>query len=457
MRALIRRIPWVLVALGLVAGPAGPAGAQAPLRLGEALARAERAGYANRIASGRSAAQAGLALAPARGILPTLRVEGGYLRTTDPLNAFGFTLRQRAATSSAFAPALLNDPDATGNLMTGVVLEQPIFNADAWLGRQAAVSASKATRAAERWTRAGTAVEVLRGYWGAVLSHDQVRTLRAALDAAHSHLRQAEALVRQGLATRSDALLASVKAGEVEAKLLGAESQSRLAHQGLAVLMGDPADTAFTLPDSLPTAAAVNALTARAAASPDGSVTRADVEAASLSRDAANADARRATSLYLPRLNGFGRLDWNRPSTPFGGRSTWTVGVLLSWSPFAGGSELAEIRAARGRREAARAMSEAAVAQAGLDLARANDGVDLAIARLTIAERAVAQAKEAHRIVARKYDGGLATVTELFDAAAVETASELADVATRYEVIVAVAEKQRAEGRDLASLAALAE
>ncbi len=452
MRAVIFRMLWLLPPL-----VAGPLAAQAPLTLGQALERAERSAYANRIAAGQSEAQAGQALAPYRGILPTLRVESGYLRTTDPLNAFGFTLRQRAVTPAAFAPARLNDPNATGNLMTGVVVEQPIFNADAWLGRSAAANASRATQAAERWTRSGTAVDVVRAYWGAVLTRDQVRTLRAALDAAHSHVRQAESMVKQGLATRSDALLASVKSGEVEAMLLSAESQARLAQHGLAVLMGDPADTAFALPDSLPTAAAVASLTARASAAADAPGARADVEAATLARDAANADARRATALYLPRLNGFGRIDWNTPNTPFGGKSAWTLGLMLSWSPFAGGSELAEIRSAKGRRAAARAMSDAATAQAGLDLARASDAVDLALARLEIAGRSVAQSKEAHRIVGRKYEGGLATVTELFDAAAVETASELGDVAARYDVIVALAEKRRAEGRDLGPLVDLAE
>jgi outer membrane protein TolC len=264
-------------------------------------------------------------------------------------------------------------------------------------------------------------------------------------------------MVTQGLATRSDALLASVKSGEVEAMLLSAESQARLARHGLAVLMGDPVDTAFTLPDSLPVAAAVTAIAARASAAADAPGIRADVEAAGLARAAANADARRATALYLPRLNGFGRIDWNTPNTPFGGKSAWTLGVMLSWSPFAGGSELAEIRSAKGRRDAARAMSEAAAAQAGLELSRATDAVELALARLEIAGRSVAQSKEAHRIVGRKYDGGLATVTELFDAAAAETASELGDVAARYDVIIAVAEKRRAEGRDLGPLVDLAE
>ena len=440
---------WLL-AVALLAVPA-MADAQV-LTLRDALSRADKSAFANRIAAGQSAAQAGLALAPYRGILPTIRIESGYLKTTDPLNAFGFTLRQRAVTPAAYAPSRLNDPMAIGNLMTGVVVEQPLFNADAWLGRKAAARARQATEAQEQWTRFGTAVEVVRAYWGAVLATEQERMLRSALTAAQSHVHQAESLVRQGMATRSDALLASVKAGEVEAMLLGAASQARLARRGLVLLMGNPADSTFTLPDALPTADQVQLASASAAMNGTVPPVRADVAAAGLARDAAGADVRRATALYLPRLNGFGRLDWNTPATPFGGSSAWTLGVMLSWSPFAGASELAEIRTARGRRSAAHAVAEAAEAQAGLDLVRTTDAVPLALARMEIAGRGVAQAIEAHRIVGRKYDGGLATVTELLDAAAIETTAELGEVAARYELIVATAESRRAQGLDLSPL-----
>ncbi|HWA57690.1 MAG TPA: TolC family protein, partial [Gemmatimonadales bacterium] len=323
-----RRAGWWVA---LLAAAATPVAAQ-ELTVGEALRRAEQSGWANRIATAQADAAAGQALAPYRGILPSVRLEGGYVATTDPLGAFGFTLRQRAVTPVAFEPARLNDPDATHNVTAGVVVEQPLVNADVWLGRKAAASARDAARASADWTRAGTAVEVIRGYWGAVLARAQVATLLVADSAAAAHRRQADALVRQGLATASDAMLAGVKAGEIHARLLSAESQARIAHAALAVMLGTPGDTLFTLPDSIPLPAEER---------PDsGTRTRADVLAATRARQAAEADARRATLVYLPRVNGFGRVDWNTRDTPFGGKSAWTLGVMLSWSPFSGGSEL---------------------------------------------------------------------------------------------------------------------
>lgn len=442
-----RHLLATLVALLPLARFPLPAEAQAPLTLREALERADRGGYANRARAGQRQAQAGAALAPYQGILPTVRLESGYVRTTDPLGAFGFTLRQRAVTPAAFAPSRLNDPAATSNVAAGVVIEQPLFNADAWLGRRAAAQAARSSRAAEQWTRSETAVEVIRAYWGAVLARQQVGALRAGWLAAQSHQRQAESLAREGLVTRSDALLAAVRAGEVETRLLQAESDDRMARLGLALLMGEPGDTAFSLPDSLPAPATLPSPVAA------GVPHRSDVIAADAARDAARADARRATALYLPRLNGFGRLDWNSATDPFGGKSAWTVGLMLSWTPFAGAAEMAERRGAQGRQRSAEAMADAAAATAALEQALTRDAAQLSEARVGITARGVSQAAEAHRIVARKYAGGLATITELLDAAALETAARLADLAAGYQLIVARAEWRKATGLELSSLA----
>lgn len=438
----------------LCAIPAPAALRAQALTLGEALARADEHAWANRMARGEVTTRAGTADGALRGILPTLRVEGGWVKTTDPLAAFGTLLRQRAVTQAAFDPARLNDPAAIANVSGAVVVEQPLFNADAWLGRKAAARATDAARAAESWTRTGTSLNVVRAYYGAILAGEQVAALEAGHRAAAEHRRLAETMHRNELVTRSDMLLASVRAGGVEADLAGARGDHRLARVRLALVMGTPADTAFRLPHQLPDTAAILRL-ARSPYADEVTPPRGDVRAAARALEAARADVARAWSLYLPRVNGFGRLEWNTPDSPFSGSEAWTVGVMVSWSPFAGGSELAERRAARGRQASAEAGYEAARAQAELERQQAESDLDVALARMAIAARSVVQAGEAHRIVTRRYEGGLATAVELFDAAAQETRARLASAAARYSAIVAVAERDRASGRDLSSLATL--
>lgn len=462
--SLPRRLPllFALVGASALTGPAlsGSAlGAQsatpvaAPLTLRDAVARADARAYANRIATASADAQSAQALAPYRGILPTLRAEAGFVRTTDPIAAFGTKLRQRAITPADFNPATLNFPAAIGNRAAGLVLEQPLLNADAWVGRSAAADAAHAQRAAAEWTRGSTRTDVVRAYYGATLAAEKSATLLVGERAAYAHVARAKALADTGLVTRSDALLAEVKAGEISSLRLAAEGEASHARRALAVLLGEPS-LAFRMPDALPESDAIRALVAVDTA--DRVTTdRADVRAATLAYSAARADAWRAKSLYLPRVNGFARYDWNDPSGFFANERSWTAGVMASWSPFSGGSELSEIRGSAARERSARAQREAAVAQAELARAESRDKLQVALAQLTIAERAVAQATEAHRIVARKYDGGLATISELLEASAIETQTRLGYSFARYTVLVTAAERRHALGDDPAFLVAL--
>ncbi|HET9984543.1 MAG TPA: TolC family protein [Longimicrobiales bacterium] len=449
---VVRGGHWV-VAL-LLAVPVGLAGQAPPLTLADALARADRGAFANRIAEGTAEAQSAPKLAALKGILPSLRVEGGYVRTTDPIGAFGTALRQRTITQADFDPRRLNYPSAVGNYGASLVLEQPLLNVDAHLGRVAAARAADAADATTEWTHATTRLEVVRAYYGAVLAAERVATLEAAARAAEAHVRQADAVVRAGLATRSDELLAQVKAGEVEAALVGARGDASLALRQLALLLGTPGDTTIAVPGELPAPDRVRQASADESprAEPER---RGDVAAARLSLSAAQTDVLRARSLYLPRLNAFGRYDWNSASRPWGGEKNWTVGIMASWSPFAGASELAELRAAGGREAAARAGAEAADARARLEVEQAENARRVALRRLEIAERATLQSGEAHRIVARKYDGGLATVQELLDAAAIETQTRLGLSAAVYDAVVAEAARRQALGLDVAALTAL--
>lgn len=421
--------------------------AQAPLSLGEAFRRADALSYGNRVAVATANAAAARAAATLRGILPTVRAEAGWTRSTDPLATFGFLMRQRLVTPQAFDPTSLNFPAARSDVGTGVVLEAPLLNADAWAGRAAAGHAAAAAEANAEWVATGARLDVVRAYFGAVLASEQVATLEAANAAARSHVRQAESAVANGVVTRSDALLAAVKQGEVETQLVAARGQASLARLQLALLLGAPNDTAFTLPVAVPRQL-------------DGAVVttapgvRADVRMAEAGVAAATAARRAADAALLPRINGFARYDWHDPRSLAGGQSMWTMGVMASWSPFSGGAELAARRNAAADAQAARAGNEAVHAGAMLEVQSAEIAVTVGTRALTIASSAVAQATEAHRIVGRKYDGGLAAVTELLDAQATELGTRLAEAKARYDLLVARAMQARARGTDLTTIAA---
>jgi hypothetical protein len=228
---MIMSLRHAVIALVFAARLPGALAAQT-LSLAEALRRAESGAYANRVAEAQARAQEAQASLALRGVLPSVRVEGGYVRTTDPLGAFGSTLRQRAVTPTAFEPSRLNDPAAIGNVGSALVIEQPIFNADAL--RSPSRGAAGRRRASEDWARPE------RG--------DVVRPTTALLARSRWPRRQrgprgprtsaSPVPAPQRLATKSDALLAAVRAGQVDAELIAARGTANLARAQPALGLG---------------------------------------------------------------------------------------------------------------------------------------------------------------------------------------------------------------------------
>lgn len=430
------------------AAAAQDAGGAHRLTLAEALRRADRAAYANRGARAAAEAQQAASRAALRGVLPSLSADASLVHTTDPINAFGFSLKQRGVSMASFNPATLNDPAAIANYSSGVTLQQPLLNSDAWAGVRAARAAAGAADAQATWTRVATSAGVIQAFYGAVLAKELATTMLAAERSAREHVRAAEVAAANGLVTGSDGMLARVRAGEVEAQRIEAESRAALARQQLAVLLGTPGDTAFILPDSLPAG-----VVADRAHSPDAA--RADVEAAARASEAARFNRQRASATMLPRLNGFARYEWNSPTSVARGKPMWTAGAIANWSLFGGGAELADLQGAAARERAAQAQLDGVRAAAELEQREASEAWRVASARAAIADTAAQQSDGALRIVRRKYEGGLAAITELLDAAAANTMAHLMRSDARFKLIAAAAAQIKARGGNPADLAVL--
>jgi outer membrane protein len=219
--------------------------------------------------------------------------------------------------------------------------------------------------------------------------------------------------------------------------------------------MGTPADTAAALPSALPTAETIRALGGDGTPAGGALEERADVHAAQLGARAARADVQRVTSAWLPTVGAILRNDYATVSQPFGGSPYWTVGVMASWQLFRGGGDLADRQRAAANARVATSHADGARAMAALEITQTRVAREVALERLRIADRSLEQAREALRLVQRRYDGGLAAITELLDASAARTAADLASVAARHDALVAIAAERIALGLDLTPLLAL--
>jgi len=410
------------------------------LTLQEALEHSDRGGYSGRIARGRLEERSGQELSSLQGMLPTVRAEGGWSATDDPLGAFGTRLRQRSITMASFDPSALNDPSRASGWNAALVAEVPLVNVDAWKGRAAASGAVEAARRRLEAERIRARSETTRAYFDAVLAQAAVRTWRGALEAAQAHSNQAASGNREGTVLRSDLLLSEVRVGEIEASLAKAQSDSSLALRRLAFAMGASTASAGPL-EGFPASQALR----EAVAGLPKSRRRPEEEAGHAESKAAALDAERVGAALLPRLNGIARMDWNASGSPFSKDPSWTVGIQASWTLHATG-EAGDRRAARARAEEARAMD--AMTRARLDLEEESLESDLKVAlrRLEIVEAAVSQTTEAHRLTGRRYQEGLATMAETLQAAALETSSRLSLESARHDVVLGLSDLSALRG-----------
>ena len=443
------RHAWILAAATSLG--AAPATAQDSLTLREALERTAVHAYANRIARARTDAAAAAELAARRAYLPAVRIEAGLMRTTDPVGTFGTALRQQRITAADFDPQRLNFPAPANNFSGALVVEQPLLTLDAWMATRAADHATSAAKLGATWTASTGQVEVITAYYGATLAAARATTLATATRAAQAHVHQAGAMFEAGLVTKSDALLAATRAAGLEAARLEAARDSVLAIRRLNIVIGADLSRPVVPASGFPADSVIHT-TARHVMSlkPVG---RADVDGAKAGVDIAEADVSRSRAAFIPRVVSFARQDFNSRAQPFGGANNWTVGVMASWTPFSGGTQLGDMRGAAARRAEAQASLAGVAAHAAIDLERTELSLGVALARLDVMTAAAAQAAEAHRIVTRKYEGGIASVAEVLDAFAAETEARLMLLAARHEVLTATADRLRALGLEPASMA----
>jgi outer membrane protein TolC len=90
---------------------------------------------------------------------------------------------------------------------------------------------------------------------------------------------------------------------------------------------------------------------------------------------------------------------------------------------------------------------EDAETRARLDLRIARANLDAARARLVAGRTASNEARESHRIIRDRYEGGLADIVSLLRASEAVVAAEEAHVAAEVGVVVADAELARALGK----------
>jgi len=395
------------------------------------------------LASQFQLAQAEAALSQAQGQrLPKLNASITATRSNDALNAFGLKLSQRNVTFNDFglseytgigtvAPTAVNEPNPVNNYNPRLELQIPLYNGGMIAGYvDQARAYVKAAQAGDQAARQRVIFQVIQAYQGAHTAHAYVNVAQQAHAAAEAYVKTTQNLLNEGVVVRSDLLFAQVNLANVQVNLEEARRGEAAAIDQLHLLLGLSLDEKLEIgPDFTPAALGgkVAELQDEAVAANPG------ILALRNQLDAAGAGVKVASADYYPHLNAVIRKDWNAPAfQQFA--SSYTVAGVLSWQIF----DMGVTRGAVGRAEASRAELQARLKQAEegvrFQVIDAWRGSAEAESRVNARTAAVAQAEEAQRLVAKRYENGVTTMVEVLAAQAQLDQARAEQVAAHYQL-----------------------
>jgi len=428
-----RRSTAAFAALFLTFGVA--ASAQSPpthtraIALAEALELGREGNVDLRVAATRVEARNARVRGASAALLPRVDIESGWLRTVDPVAAFGAKLRQTTFGPDDLAIPVLNEPDALTDWTTSAVARWSVLSPTSWADR--ATEEHRAVGA--RWTaervRERTDLETRTLYYRALQAEARVEAARAAERAAEATLERFQRRRGEGMLTTAEVLQARAELEAASANRIGAERTLHEARLRLGLHLGWGPDTLPLPTDSLPEPEAVRRERGDLRSRPDLRAREAALEAARSHRTR----ARLAWAPTLDLMTAYSLHD----DTPFSDQGTdWTVGLTLRWNLFSGLGRTAASREASAGLAAQEMEYDQALREARGEVETALGNVEASRTRLEASRAARDAAREGRRLMRRRFEEGLATASDLLQAEARATTMEVraVDALAEYHI-----------------------
>jgi outer membrane protein TolC len=381
----------------------------------------------------------------ARGhLLPSVRFEEKFIRTSVPAEVFGFKMNQEKLLATDFADVRnFNSPPPRNDFIAVLSLEQPLFAPKAYIGYGMAKAEADA-KGQDFYRRKEEAVyRVLAAVLDVITARQFVEVAGKGLSDAREHLRIAESLEAAGMGLASDGLRAKVAVASAEGAKVTAENRLEIARRGLSLAMGEPGAPPVDVtgpPPEFPDPSTPEP-------GGTGETGRADLRASSLRLANAVRNVRLRQSGYLPDVGLAAAYQVDAEDSPFSpDNRSWKVGVGLTWNLFDGMRREAEVGKAVAGRRRAQAHHRGMRDQAAFEAAQAELGVKEATLRGEIARAALASAEEGVRLLTSRYENRLGRMVDLLDAQTALDGARAAHIRAENDVRLARAQRLYASG-----------
>jgi len=453
----------VLFILLVLAAPAAAA-AQTPLparvTLEEAIARATA--NSHRLGELRARqAVAGSVLDQRRvADLPIVSAQAGYQRTNH-VDPYGFVQNGRLQVLY---------PDVPDNWRARLDMQWPIYTGGRAQALERAAAAERDASGKDlESARADLRLETTRAFWALVTAAESVSVVGESVKRIEGQLADVRARFDAGFLPPNEVLTVDSRVSQQRTLLIQAVNLRDGARAELARLMGVPVDTSFEVDASLgdanltQTVETLN-LTQPVPSSPNVTQpaetrpnqtqpvsVRADRQALALRVEAADKRIAAAAAENKPSIAVIAGYDYARPNPRIFPRTdawddSWDLGVNVTFTLWNGGRTAAQVAEARHQADAARERLAEADSQIALEIRQRQLDLDSARAQVDTAGAAVRSATEARRVVAERFNAGVATSTDLLDAQVDQLQAELERTRALANVRLAQARLDRAVG-----------
>lgn len=376
------------------------------------------------------------ALGAWQGFLPQIQLGEFFMRSDDALSAFGFKLQNRGVTpldfgitDTGFVSDNINEPGEINNYITRIQLLQPIFNGGMGInGKRAANAASRAAGFKHQRAEETIRFHAIQAFEGLTLATAYEGVMEAAVASAQGHVRQAQSMVDNEMATEADLLQARVYLSGLQQRLIEVRNMRAVAGENIKLL------TAVQTPLVLAAKTSDQAInqSTQYAMSQAAIAQRSDIQARREEAQAAGNMVGVATGAMLPRVNLSLQQDWYDLDSLFGtNSSSWTLGVYATMG--FGVNNVGEIKKAKAHKRAAQYMVDFESRQAQVQATQALLELQAAHEKVLVALDAVEAAREGLRIVTNQYREGLASMVNLLDTQAAATMAEGNLVQARHD------------------------
>lgn len=378
------------------------------------------------------AAQAGLEQANSA-FWPRLSFQTSYTRTDNPMLGFGNILNQRAYSSSID----FNDVPDTDNLNLRGLLGLPLYaggriTADQRAARATSNAASHELAAVSQ----AVAAEVARAFFTVQKTRQFIVATQAAVHSYETNLAVVRQRFEAGTALRADVLDFEVRLAQAQEDFIRARNANALARRALQNLLGIEGPE-FTVADTSPTLVVPTM---------DAANIRPEFIAAAARTRAAEEGLRSAKSGYLPRVSGFGSVDYDRGWVTDGDGDSYTAGVLLHWDLWDGRQTRGKVSEAAANAAAAREEERKLRLNVGFEIEQARLQFQQAQERLQVNQKSVAQAEESLALTRDRFAQGLVLSTQLIDAQTALTGAQVRRADAEADVQIATAALRKAIG-----------